>query len=58
MGLSSGQTSVIDPILEVEQGCHDQLHWAEPEALRNTIQSLQNGFSPLDDVLEQEQIRP
>ena len=36
-GLSSGQTPAVDPVLEVEQGHNDQLHLAEPEALRNTI---------------------
>ena len=45
-------------ILEVEQGCRDELGQAEPETLLYTVKSLQNGSSPLYYVLEQKKIRP
>ena len=48
----------MDLVLQVEQGCHDKLDRAELKALRYTVQSLQNGSSPLYFVLERKKVRP
>ena len=48
----------MDLVLEMEQGIHNQLNRAELESLRNPVQSLYNGSSPLDMVLKREQVAP
>ena len=42
----------MDLVLEVEQGGHDKLDWAEPNTLKDAIESLENGTSPLYQMLK------
>ena len=49
---------MVDLILEVQQGGHDQLRGTEPESLRDLVQGLLYGSPALDIMLKQKQAGP